>query len=155
MDSKIRAHLKTHLECLSQLNICLKEEQVVLKKGNSQEVMALVYKKQQLIRQLDELEEVRVQLLKSETLTGLETKFPNDPELKSFLQAYRDICASIQQLNRQNQELTQIARGVMEERMAFYTSMVQQPRTPGNTYTRGGQYDQTQQIGSTVMNKTI
>lgn len=155
MKAKIKTHLETQLQVLKQLCHCLKEESEVLRKGTSDDVMSIVYRKQQLIRQLDELEGRRLQLLKTETFEGLKQKYPEDEQLKHYHEAFSDCCQTIQQLSIENQELTLMAKEVILNRMAFYTELVQQSQTANNTYTRGGAYTKTKRVGSTILERTL
>lgn len=155
MKTKIKTHLETQLQVLKQLCQCLEEESEVLRKGTSDDVMSMVYRKQQFIRQLDELEGRRLQLLKTETFESLKQKYPEDEQLKHYHEAFLDCCQTIQQLSIENQELTLMAKEVILNRMAFYTELVQQSQTANSTYTRGGAYTKTKRVGSTILERTL
>ena len=155
MQKKVKTHLDHQLKTLSELLQCLEEEAIVLKKGTSDEVMAMVYRKQQAIRRLNELELERVQLLKQETFESLEQKDPANEELKRYRKAYMECCERIQCLNEANQELTKHARQVVLDRMAFYTELVQQSQKLQNTYARGGSYQKISSVGSTILERTL
>ena len=155
MLKKIKAHLERQLKVLSELVQCLETEARILKKGTSDDVMSIVYQKQQLIRQLNELELVRFQLLKQETFETLEQKYPKDEELRRYRKSYVDCCEKIQRLNQDNRELTQHARQVAMNRMSFYTELVRQSQYSQNTYARGGAYQKAAPIGSAILERTL
>lgn len=155
MKHKIKNHLDIHLKTLGQLLECLEHESRVLSKATSEEVFAIIHKKQQIIRELNQLELERVNLLNKETLEDLIQKYPDDQQLKDYQRSFQDCCQKISTLATENEELTKVAHQVAQERMAFYRKVVNESRGTQSTYARGGAYTKVSAIGSTILERTI
>ena len=155
MPAKIKRQLNEQLEVLNQLLTCLNQERVVLSKGTSEDVLAVVYQKRQLMGQLAEVEAKRFQLIKQQTLAEVVQAYPNDQELKRCQKAYERIISQIQQQTEENRLLMEQAREMVSERMTFYTEMIRQTNHSKNTYRRGGGYQKMGPIGAAILERTI